>query len=82
MEKIKMKFCPAMWFSGFFGFGALVHAIRFVTRFDIAVNGQEIPLSASGVLALVFGIFSIGLLILSLKKPCESGKENVSTCCK
>ncbi len=82
MEKMKSKFCPAMWFSGFFGLGALVHAIRFVARFSIALNGQEIPLSVSGLLALVFGIFSIGLLILSLKRPCESDKGNVSTCCK
>ena len=82
MEKMKTKFCPAMWFSGFFGLGAFVHAIRFITRFSIAINGQEIPVSVSGLLALVLGIFSIGLLILSLRRPCESGDGNVSTCCK
>ncbi len=82
MEKMKSKFCPAMWLSGFFGLGALVHLVRFIARFDLVVADHEIPLALSGFLVLVLGIFSIGLLILSLKRPCESGKGNVSTCCK
>ncbi len=81
MEKMKNKFCPAVWFSGFFGLGALAHAIRFITRFSLAVNGREIPLSISGLVAVVLGIFSIGLLVASLKRHCEP-KEASSGCCK
>ncbi len=82
MERSETKFCPAMWFSGFFGLGAMVHLIRFITRFSLAVGGREVPLSLSGLLALILGILSIGLLIVSLKRPCEMGKEGTSVCCK
>ncbi len=76
----KTKFCPAMWLSGFFGLGAFVQTIRFVARFSMAVNGHEIPLSASGLIAIGMGVLSIGLLILSLKRPCQAGKG--TGCCK
>ena len=75
MEKAKVKFCPAMWFSGFFGLGALGHLVRLITGFSVVIAGREIPLAFSKVAVLVFGILSIGLLILSLKKPCGSGKS-------
>lgn len=77
----KKSFCPAMWLSGFFGLGAVMHLVRFIARFDLVVNGKEISLPISGVLALVLGIVSVGLLIVSLKKPCDAGKEAAS-CCK
>lgn len=74
MEKMKSRFCPAMWFSGFFGLGALIHLVRFIAGFSLVVGGREIPLSVSGTLALVLGILSLALLIVSLKRPCEAGK--------
>lgn len=80
MEKMNTKFCPAMWFSGFFALGAIVHAVRYLMHFSIAVNGEEIPLQASGFIVLILGFLSVGLLIVSLKRPCGTNKE--SGCCK
>ncbi len=82
MEKMKSKFCPAMWFSGFFGLGALVHLMRYLFGFGLIVNGHAISLRVSGIFALVAGILSVSLLIVSLKKPCETGKGGTSGCCK
>lgn len=82
MEKAKVKFCPAMWFSGFFGLGAFVHLVRLTMHFSVVIAGHEIPLSFSAVAASVFGVLSIGLLIVSLKRPCESGKGGLAVCCK
>ena len=81
MGKAKAEFCPAMWFSGFFGLGALVHLARLIAGFSVVIAGREIPLAVSGIIALVFGILSVGLLIVSLKRPCETKKEGAS-CCK
>ena len=78
---VKTKFCPAMWFSGFFALGAVVHSVRLITGFSVVIAGREIPLILSGAAVLVFGILSVGLLILSLKRPCETKKEGAS-CCK
>ncbi len=80
--KTRGKFCPAMWLSGFFGLGALVHLVRLVMGFSLVVDGRAVSLTFSGLLALVLGILSVGLLIVSLKKPCETGKEETSSCCK
>ena len=81
----KAKFCPAMWFSGFFGVGALVHVVRLLTGFSLVVAGHEIPLMVSGVIVLVGGILSVALLMVSLKRPCESGhsheKHEKGSCC-
>ena len=77
----KSKFCPALWFSGFFGLGALVHLIRLVTGFSVVIAGREIPIAFSAVAALVFGVLSVGLLIVSIKRPCETGKDK-GHCCK
>ena len=78
----KAKFCPALWFSGFFGLGAVVHLIRLVTGLSLVVAGREIPVSWSGVAVVIFGGLSICLFVLSLKKPCETGKSKSSDCCK
>ena len=80
MEKEK-RFCPALWFSGFFGLGAVVHLVRLVLRFSVVVNGFGIPLGVSAALAAVLGTLSIGLLILGIKKPCEH-KGSSGSCCK
>jgi hypothetical protein len=82
MENEKARFCPALWFSGFFGLGAVVHVVRLITGFSVVIGGREIPLEFSGVAVIVFGILSVGLLILSLKRPCETKKEGASVCCK
>ena len=70
MEKNKPLACPAIWFSGFFGLGVLVHLVRLVLRFSLIVNGYAIPLTASAVLVVVLGCLSVGLLILGCKRPC------------
>ena len=82
MEHVKTQFCPAMWLSGFFALGALVHLVRLIGGFSLVVAGHAIPLAVSGWFALIAGIFSIGFLIVSLKRPCEKGKEGTSGCCK
>ena len=46
----------ALWFSGFFGLGALVHLVRLIFRVQIVANGFEVPL------ALVFILLSLLLL--------------------
>ena len=71
-----------MWLSGFFALGAIVHLARFFAGFSLVVAGREIPLTVSGVVALAFGVLSAGLLILSLKRPCETKKEGAAGCCK
>ena len=80
MEKAKL--CPAVWLSGFFGLGAVVHLIRLLTGFSVVIAGREIPVSFSGVAVAIFGTLSIGLLVLSLKRPCEADKGSSSSCCK
>ena len=77
----KSKFCPALWFSGFFGLGALAHLVRSVLGFSVVIAGREIPVSWSVVIAALFGIISAGLLGVSIKKPCETGKGK-GGCCK
>lgn len=66
MEMENKKFCPAVWLSGFFGLGALVHLVRLMMNISVAVNGYEIPFVLS-VVVVVFGGLSIGLLVVSGK---------------
>ena len=66
----KEKFCPAIWFSGFFGLGAFVHLVRFIVRFPLIVGNIEVPLGTSLVLAIVLGGLSAGLLYFGLRRPC------------
>lgn len=70
MVKDKPLACPAIWFSGFFGLGALVHLVRLVLRFPLIVNGYAVPLTASAILVVVLGGLSVGLLVLGCKRPC------------
>ena len=70
-KKGEAKFCPAMWLSGFFALGALVHLARFLLRFGLVVAGHEIPVSMSGILGLSLAAVSIVFLVISLRKPCE-----------
>ena len=70
MEAQPKKFCPAVWFSGFFGLGALVHFIRLVLRMPLTVGTFEIPLGLSLVLVIVFGGLSLGLFYVGVRRPC------------
>ena len=74
----KGKFCPAMWFSGFFALGALVHLIRSVIGFDLIVGSHAVPVSLSIALAVVLGTLSVALLFISLKRPFCCG--NTGSC--
>jgi len=73
MEKNNAAVCLAVWFSGFFGLGAVMHLVRLILQFPVTIGTFEVPLAASGVLVAVFGGLSVGLLILGCKKSC-SGK--------
>lgn len=64
------KFCPAIWFSGFFGLGAIVHMVRFILRFPLVVGTFEVPLSLSLALALGLGAVSLALLYVGVRRPC------------
>ncbi len=66
------KFCPAMWMSGFFGLGFMVHLMRLIFRVPITIGETPLSMVASGVIVVVFGLFSAGLLALSLKRPCDN----------
>ncbi len=68
MEKMTTKFSPFLWFSGFFALGAIVHLIRFIFRLNLMVAGREVPLAVSGYLVLGFGVLSIWLWIVPIKK--------------
>jgi len=70
MNKNKPLACPAIWFSGFFALGALVHLVRLLLRVSLIVGGTQIPLATSALVVVIFGGLSIGLLILGCKKPC------------
>ena len=70
MKESEHRFCPAVWFSGFFGLGALVHLVRLLLRFPLIVGDFEVPLAMSLVLAIVLGGLSVGLLYVGLRRPC------------
>ena len=71
------KFCPALWLSGFFGLGFVVHLLRLAFRVPVTIGETPVSMIASVVIAVVFGLLSIGLLALSLRRPCD----NKSTIC-
>ena len=63
-------FCPALWFSGFFGLGFLVHAIRLVFQVPVTLGTYAVPLPFSVFALIIFGALSGGLLYVGCKKPC------------
>ena len=72
METNKPAICPAVWFSGFFGLGAVVHLIRLLLHVPVRIGTFDVPLTASVILVLVFGGLSAGLLYLAMRRPfCE-----------
>ena len=82
METEKSKFCPAMWLSGFFALGALVHLIRYLLHFSLTVNGYEVPLTASFGVAVLFGAFALVFGAAGMKRPCEKNQKSGSCGCK
>ena len=64
------KFCPATWFSGFFGLGALVHLVRLILRIPLTLGDFQVPLGLSLVLVIVLGGLSLGLLYVGIRRPC------------
>lgn len=70
MQGEEHRFCPAVWFSGFFGLGALVHLVRLFLRFPLIVGTFEVPLGMSLVLVILLGGLSLGLLYVGLRRPC------------
>ena len=81
MENGKTKFCPALWLSGFFALGAVVHLIRFLFQVSLIVAGHEIPLVASLILGLGFAALSLALGMAGMKRPCEKDQK-AGGCCK
>ena len=80
MSSSKSKFCPAVWFSGFFALGALAHLIRLLSRLPVTLGTYHVPLLVSGILVLVFGGLSLTLLVIGIKRPCEKGESGPSCC--
>ena len=74
MEKNDHRFCPALWFSGFFGLGTLVHLIRLLFRVPVTLGTWQVPLRFSVVAVLVLGALSASLLAVALRRPCCSSK--------
>lgn len=64
------KSCVAIWFSGFFALGAVMHLVRSIVRFPLVVGTFEVPISLSVVLAVVLGVLSLSLLCLACRKSC------------
>jgi len=75
MEKNEHRLCPALWFSGFFGLGALVHLIRLLFQVPVTLGGWQVPLRLSAVLVLAFGGLSAVLLYIAGRRPCCSSKS-------
>ena len=50
-----------IWFSGFFGLGAVGHGIRFLLAIPVVIGGFSIPLWVSAVAAVIMGVLSAAL---------------------
>lgn len=70
MEEMK-RFCPALWFSGFFGLAALVHLARLALKVPVTVGTVSVPMGTSVFVAAVAGALSVALLVAALKRPCS-----------
>lgn len=64
------KLCIPIWFSGFFGLGALVHLARLILRFPLVIGDFEVPMGLSLAIAIIAGALSIGLLCLACRPSC------------
>lgn len=68
------KFCPAIWFSGFFALGFLVHLLRLVLQVPLSIWDKPVPMATSVGVVIVFGVLSAGFLFAGLKRPCDEKK--------
>ena len=68
MMKSTNMYDLAMWLSGFFGLGALVHLVRSVSGANLIIADYNVPLMTSVLIAVIGGVFSIALLIVALKR--------------
>ena len=75
MNEKKYSWCPALWFSGFFGLGLVVHAFRLIFQVPVTIGTFAVPLSFSVLAVVIFGALSGGLLYLGCNKPCCDGRE-------
>ena len=75
MEHKEKAFCPAVWFSGFFGLGAVVHTVRFLLKIPVTIGTWHVPLRTSAILVVLFAALSAGLLVLGCRRPCCGSKE-------
>lgn len=86
MEKNRAASGVLIWFSGFFGLGALVHFVRLIFQVPVTLGTFEIPIAASWLVLGVFGILSLSLLAFGCSKSCgdakhESGTSHGGKCC-
>ena len=74
------SFCSALavWFSGFFGLGAIVHGTRLILRLPLVVGTFAVPLRLSAVAVVILSILSVGLLYLVCRRTCATTPEKGS----
>ncbi len=75
MEKNDRSALAAIWFSGFFGLGTVVHLIRLILRVPVTLGTWAVPLKASGILVLVFGALSFWMLRAGCGQSCCSSNK-------
>ena len=73
--KEKRGCCPALWFSGFFGLGLVVHTVRLIFQVPVTIGTFAVPLSLSVLAMIIFGALSGGLFYLGCKKFSCGGLE-------
>lgn len=73
MENNTLRTVLCVWFSGFFGLGAVGHGLRFALGLPVTIGTFSVPLAVSAVAALILALLSAGLLYLA----CNKG-----SCCK
>lgn len=74
MQKNGRSFCPATWFSGFFGLGVVVHLVRLIFRVPVTLGTWAVPLGFSIGMVVLFGALSLGFLAVACKRPCCSAQ--------
>jgi len=63
-----------IWFSGFFGAGAIAHLIRSIFHFPMTIGTFNVPISLSVGVFVAAGVISLALLGVcpfSFEKKCS-----------
>ncbi len=68
------RFCPAQWFSGFFGLAAIAHLVRLAFGVPIQIGTVSVPMAASVWVAVIAGALSVGLLAAAIRRPCSEDR--------